>query len=67
VVIRVRATSFNYHDVFTVRGMPGIKVPMPMIIGLDLAGEILETGPGRERLEARRPRARQPAQQEERA
>ena len=46
VVIRVRATSFNYHDVFTVRGMPGIKVPMPMIIGLDLAGEILETGAG---------------------
>jgi alcohol dehydrogenase len=46
VVIRVRATSFNYHDVFTVRGMPGIKVPMPMIIGLDIAGEILETGGG---------------------
>jgi NADPH:quinone reductase-like Zn-dependent oxidoreductase len=46
VVIRVRATSFNYHDVFTVRGMPGIKVPMPMIIGLDLAGEILEVGTG---------------------
>jgi len=46
VVIRVRATSFNYHDVFTVRGMPGIKVPLPMIIGLDLAGEILEVGPG---------------------
>lgn len=44
VVIRVRATSFNYHDVFTVRGMPGIKVPMPMIIGLDIAGEILEVG-----------------------
>ena len=46
VVLRVRATSFNYHDVFTVRGMPGIKVPMPMIIGLDLAGEVLEVGPG---------------------
>jgi NADPH:quinone reductase-like Zn-dependent oxidoreductase len=46
VVIRVRATSFNYHDVFTVRGMPGIKVPMPMIIGLDLAGEIVEAGAG---------------------
>lgn len=46
VVIRTRATSFNYHDVFTVRGMPGIKVPFPMIIGLDLAGEILEVGPG---------------------
>lgn len=46
VVIRVRATSFNYHDVFTVKGMPGIKVPFPMIIGLDLAGEILEIGDG---------------------
>lgn len=46
VVIRVKATSFNYHDVFTVRGMPGIKVPMPMIIGLDMAGEIVEAGPG---------------------
>jgi alcohol dehydrogenase len=46
VVIRVGATSFNYHDIFTVRGMPGIKVPMPMIIGLDIAGEILEVGSG---------------------
>ena len=46
VVIRVRAASFNYHDIFTVRGMPGIKVPMPMIIALDFAGEILEVGPG---------------------
>src|SRR5688500_152849 len=46
VVIRVRATSFNYHDVFTVRGMPGIKVPMPMINGLDISGEILDVGSG---------------------
>jgi len=44
VVIRVRATSLNYHDVFTCDGMPGIKVPMPMIIGLDIAGEIVEIG-----------------------
>jgi len=46
VVIRVRAASFNYHDVFTVRGMPGVKVPLPVIIGLDMAGEIAEVGPG---------------------
>jgi NADPH:quinone reductase-like Zn-dependent oxidoreductase len=46
VVIRVRASSFNYHDVFTVKGMPGIKVPLPVIIGLDMAGEISEVGPG---------------------
>src|ERR671931_2149079 len=46
VVVRVRASSFNYHDVFTVRGMPGIKVPLPVVIGLDMAGEIAEIGPG---------------------
>jgi NADPH:quinone reductase-like Zn-dependent oxidoreductase len=46
VVIRVRASSFNYHDVFTVRGMPGIKVPLPVVIGLDMAGEIAEVGQG---------------------
>jgi alcohol dehydrogenase len=44
VVIRVRASSFNYHDVFTVKGMPGIKVPFPVVIGLDMAGEIVELG-----------------------
>src|SRR5499427_6728850 len=46
VVIRVRASSFNYHDVFTVKGMPGIKVPLPVVIGLDMAGEIVEIGNG---------------------
>jgi alcohol dehydrogenase len=46
VVIRVRASSFNYHDVFTVKGMPGIKVPLPVVIGLDMAGEIVQTGEG---------------------
>ena len=46
VVVRVRATTLNYHDVFTVRGMPGIKVPLPVIIGLDMAGEVAEVGAG---------------------
>jgi NADPH:quinone reductase-like Zn-dependent oxidoreductase len=41
-VIRVRASSFNYHDLFTVKGMPGIHVPLPVIIGLDMAGDITE-------------------------
>ena len=46
VVIRVGASSFNYHDVFTVRGMPGIKVPLPVVVGLDMAGEITAVGAG---------------------
>jgi len=44
VIIRVGAASLNYHDIFTRRGMPGIKVPMPCIMGLDFAGEIVEVG-----------------------
>jgi alcohol dehydrogenase len=46
VVVRVRACSFNYHDVFTRRGMPGIRIAMPAIMGLDVAGEIAAIGPG---------------------
>ena len=57
VIVAVKASSLNYHDVFTRRGMPGIKVPMPAIMGLDVAGEIAEVGPGVTRLEEGRPRA----------
>ncbi|MBO1325689.1 zinc-binding dehydrogenase [Acetobacter sp. TBRC 12305] len=46
VVLRVRATSLNYHDIFTRRGMPGIKLPMPCIMGLDVAGELVAIGDG---------------------
>jgi alcohol dehydrogenase len=46
VVVKVKASSINYHDVFTRRGMPGIKVPLPVIIGLDVVGEIAELGAG---------------------
>ena len=44
VVVKVGAASLNYHDIFTRRGMPGIKVPMPCIMGLDFAGEVVEIG-----------------------
>jgi 2-desacetyl-2-hydroxyethyl bacteriochlorophyllide A dehydrogenase len=46
VVLRVRASSLNYHDVFTRRGMPGIRLAFPIIIGLDIAGELVSIGDG---------------------
>ena len=46
VVLKVAATAVNYHDIFTRRGMPGIRIPMPVIVGSDIAGEITELGPG---------------------
>jgi alcohol dehydrogenase len=44
VLLRMRACSLNYHDVFTRKGMPGIRVPMPLILGIDVAGEIVALG-----------------------
>jgi alcohol dehydrogenase len=46
VLLHVKACSLNYHDVFTRRGMPGIKVPLPAIMGLDVAGDVVAVGPG---------------------
>lgn len=40
VRVAVEACSLNYHDVFTRRGMPGIKTPLPMIPGCDAAGRV---------------------------
>jgi alcohol dehydrogenase len=46
VIVAVKACSLNYHDLFTRNGMPGIKIEMPMICGLDVAGEIASIGSG---------------------
>jgi NADPH:quinone reductase-like Zn-dependent oxidoreductase len=46
VVVEVKAAALNYHDIFTRRGMPGIKVPMPCIMGIDFAGVITALGTG---------------------
>jgi alcohol dehydrogenase len=46
VQLRVRACSLNFHDIFTRRSMPGIKVPLPIVIGSDIAGEVTALGDG---------------------
>ena len=46
VVVRVAATALNYHDIFTRRGMPGITIPLPVIVGSDIAGVIESVGSG---------------------
>lgn len=46
VRIAVRATSLNYHDIFSRRGMPGIQLPLPLVIGSDIAGEVAEVADG---------------------
>ncbi len=41
-LLAVKACSLNYHDIFSRRGMPGIKLPLPLITGSDIAGEVVE-------------------------
>ncbi len=45
VLVKIGAASLNYHDVFTRRGMPGIRVPLPVVPGLDIAGTVAALGP----------------------
>ncbi|MBW2241793.1 MAG: SDR family NAD(P)-dependent oxidoreductase [Deltaproteobacteria bacterium] len=46
VRLRVKACSLNYHDIFSRRGMEGIKLNLPLIIGSDIAGEVEALGDG---------------------
>lgn len=44
VIVRVKACALNHLDIWTLRGMPGVKVSMPHILGCDIAGEVVEKG-----------------------
>src|SRR5256885_3572748 len=47
VLLRVAATAVNYHDIFTRRGMPGIRIPLPVIEGSAIAGEVVAARPAK--------------------
>jgi alcohol dehydrogenase len=44
VLVQVAATSVNYHDIFTRRGMPGVRIALPVIAGSDIAGTVVAAG-----------------------
>jgi len=46
VRVEVAATAVNFHDIFTRRGMPGIKIKLPVVVGSDIAGTVEALGPG---------------------
>ncbi|MBV9523171.1 MAG: zinc-binding dehydrogenase, partial [Alphaproteobacteria bacterium] len=43
-LIGVKAVSLNGFDPMVLRGIPGLKTPLPMIPGADIAGEVLAVG-----------------------
>lgn len=46
VLIKIRAAGINNVDLVNRRGYPGISIPLPHILGADIAGEIEQTGNG---------------------
>ena len=46
VLLKVEASALNYHDLFTLKGMPGIRIGFPLIMGIDCAGTIAALGEG---------------------
>jgi NADPH:quinone reductase-like Zn-dependent oxidoreductase len=44
VLVEVKACALNHLDVWTRGGLPGIKIPLPHILGNDIAGVVREVG-----------------------
>lgn len=44
VLIEVKACALNHLDIFVRKGMPGITIPLPHILGNDIAGVVREAG-----------------------
>ncbi len=44
VLVEVRACALNHLDIWARVGLPGIKIPLPHILGNDIAGVVREVG-----------------------
>lgn len=44
VLVNVKATSLNHMDIWVRKGLPGVKIPLPLIPGVDAAGIVAEVG-----------------------
>ncbi len=45
VLVEVRACALNHLDIWARGGLPGIDIPLPHILGNDIAGVVREVGP----------------------
>ncbi len=44
VLVRVKACAMNHLDLWVRQGIPGWKIPLPHIVGSDVAGEVAAVG-----------------------
>ncbi len=42
--VRVRAVALNHLDLWTRRGIPGVRLPLPIVPGADVAGVVDAVG-----------------------
>jgi NADPH:quinone reductase-like Zn-dependent oxidoreductase len=46
LLVRIRAAAMNHMDLWVRQGMPGVKIPLPIILGCEGAGIVEEVGSG---------------------
>jgi len=44
VLVKVHACALNHVDLWVRRGLPGIQIPFPHILGSDISGEVAQVG-----------------------
>jgi len=44
-LVRVKAAAMNHMDLWVRKGLPGVKIPLPIILGCEAAGIIENAGP----------------------
>ncbi|MFB3828769.1 MAG: zinc-binding dehydrogenase [Bryobacteraceae bacterium] len=44
ILLRVRACALNHLDLWVRQGLPGVRIPMPHVLGSDIAGEVAAVG-----------------------
>src|SRR5512140_237548 len=44
VLVRVKAVALNHLDIWVRQGWPGLKLPLPHVLGSDVAGVVERTG-----------------------
>ncbi len=44
ILVRVRACALNHLDLWVRKGIPGMRISMPHVLGSDIAGEVVQVG-----------------------
>ncbi len=44
IIVQIKAAALNHLDIWVRNGLPGINIPLPLIMGSDASGIVVETG-----------------------